>query len=197
MPLWARKKKKDKKKTLKNVGLDNTNFASQGESCRASFSFSACILILSYRSPLQKQYALFLRQRKINNWFRCWNLLCNPQSRKGSKTKKLSMCRPTSPHCPLVVTHLFALILGVRQLGALWTAEVWLPWRKALQIVLSFYVYLTFITCPDFQSSPAHLPSGLIATWGQDPVIFILYTCLIEPSACWMHVRCVKKGMPQ
>ena len=61
------RKKRTRKKTIKNVGLDNTNFATQGESCRASFYFSACILILSYRSPLQKQYALFLRQRKINN----------------------------------------------------------------------------------------------------------------------------------
>lgn len=60
-------RKKDKKKTRKNVGLDNTNFATQGDSCRASFYFSAYTLILSYRSPLQKQYSLFLRQRKINN----------------------------------------------------------------------------------------------------------------------------------
>lgn len=35
----GKKDKKKKKKTGKNVGLDNTNFATQGESCRASFLF--------------------------------------------------------------------------------------------------------------------------------------------------------------
>ena len=74
---------------------------------------------------------------------------------------------PTLPSGGNPPLGIFALILGVRQLGALWTAEVWLPQRRALHIVLSFYMHLTFITCPGFQSSPAHIPSAIWETWVQ------------------------------
>ena len=121
-PGMAKRGRKSKRKTMKNVGLDNTNFATQGRKLWVFIFFTLYIKTKAYccRSPThcfldKERYQLLLvlllistLQRSIREW---WG---------NRKTEHVQANIPTLPSGGGLPLGLFALILEVRLLGAFW-----------------------------------------------------------------------------
>lgn len=108
MPLRAKEEKK-KKTARKKLWKMLVWILQPSEKVVRLHFFQLIYMKLEY-PVVRSAMHCFLGLKEINSWICHWDLLCNRQSQNDGETKTLSMCRPTSPHCPLVVAHLVASV---------------------------------------------------------------------------------------
>lgn len=138
--LWGPGRKNEQQKKRKKQWKILVWILQPSEKVR-DFIFPA--YVFSYSILCKKYYTLFLGL-KNNNWFCCWTALQTSISDwwQSQKTEHVQANIPTLPSGGSLPLGVFALMAGVRQLGASVQAGC-PPRRRSLQIFYSFIFLCT------------------------------------------------------